>query len=242
MVFRNPQGRLAIKQVDSKTAMKRSLIYLIACVSPAMFGLGLGLLEKTPNQVIHQNVSCPQLGSSPAQEFQVLGTYRWAKGVIVLYSALCPRKNAKGEMQRILGHQVVEREGKSWEISSSDTYRVSRNQHPMEQLIEYGMSQIQEKNGDRYVILYGQFLSPQIAAVEATFDNGQVVRDDGKGKAFALIAAGASHVCELRLLGPDNQLLRQEDLSRPSHLLVPKRLVSDSRLLQAQCLSNYQRL
>ncbi|MDX2240498.1 MAG: hypothetical protein NW224_07435 [Leptolyngbyaceae cyanobacterium bins.302] len=224
-----------------KPAMKRSLIYLTVCVGLAALGSGYALLENTPDQVIHQNVSCPNTGSANVQEFQVLGTYRWAKGVIVLYSALCTTQHPKGGMQRVFGHQVVKREGMNWQISSSDSYSVKRNPHSPEKLIEYGISQAVEKSGDRYTILYGQFLTPKVGTVEATFDNGQVIRADGKGKGFALISAGAANVCELRVLGPDDQLLRREDLSQPKTLLLPKRLISNVAPANRTC-SEFHRL
>jgi hypothetical protein len=157
--------------------------------------------------------------------------------VIVLYSALCA-EDAKGKLQRVLGHQVVKRDGMNWQVSSSDSYSISNPKQASERLIEYGISQAKETNGDRYTILYGQFLTPKVSTIEATFDNGQVLRDDGKSKAFALISGGAASVCELRILGPDNQLLRRENLSRPDSLAVPKRLVNNEpKQLRSRCIS-----
>jgi len=197
--------------------------------------------EMTPDQVIHQSVSCPTTGSANPKEVQILGTYRWKKGVVILYSALCTSNNAFGEMQRVLGHQVVKREGMNWQVSSSDSYSVSNPKKSAEKLIEYGVSQAREESGDRYTILYGQFLNSHVSTVEATFDNGQVLRDEGKGKAFALIAPGAASVCELRVLGPDNQLLRREDLSRPNLFDLPRKLVSQQRQT-SRCLPTSQQL
>ncbi|MDX2229418.1 MAG: hypothetical protein NW220_07255 [Leptolyngbyaceae cyanobacterium bins.349] len=216
--------------------MKRSRPLLIGLVSLVLVGSGYALLKSTPDQVIHQNVSCPTTGGEAPKDVQVLGTYRWAKGVVVLYSALCSGHSVTGELQRVLGHQVVKRNGMNWQVGSSDSYSVSSSKQSAERLIEYGISQAQEKDGDRYTILYGQFLTPQVSTIEATFDNGQVLRDSGQGKAFALIAIGAAHVCDLRILGPDNQLLRREDLSQPNSLTLPKRFVTNSWRSPARCL------
>ncbi|MBF2028541.1 MAG: hypothetical protein IGS48_17550 [Oscillatoriales cyanobacterium C42_A2020_001] len=218
------------------TTMKRSLTFLIGLVSIAATGGSYTLLETTPDQVIHQNVSCPITGTANIQDVEVLSRHRWEKGMIVLYSAVCTTKDTKGRMQRVFGHQVVKRQGMNWQVSSSDSYSISHPQQSSEKLIEYGISQAVEKNaekskedGDRYTILYGQFLTPQVSAVEVTFDNGQVIRDEGEGKAFALISTGAASVCELRILGPDNQLLRKEDLTNPDPLFLPKKLVSHQK-------------
>lgn len=228
--------------------MKRSLTFLIGLVGIAAAGGVYPLLETTPDQVIHQNVSCPIIGSASIRDVEVLSRHRWEKGLIVLYSAVCTTKDTKGRMQRVFGHQVVQRQGMNWQVSSSDSYSVSHPQQSSEKLIEYGISQAVGKNagkpkeqGDRYTILYGQFLTPRVAAVEATFDNGQVIRDDGAGKAFALISTGATRVCELRILGPDNQLLRKEDLTNPDPLFLPKKLVS-SQKHSSQCFPSSRHL
>lgn len=217
--------------------MKRSLTFLLGLVSLAVSGGAYTLLDTTPDQVIHQNVSCPTSGSAAVQDVQVLSRHHWERGLIVLYSAVCTTKDTKNRMQRVFGHQVVKREGMNWQVSSSDSYSISHPQHSSEKLIEYGISQAVEKgkgkdaenSSDRYTILYGQFLTPRVSAVEVTFDNGQVLRDKGEGKAFALISTGAASVCELRILGPDNQLLRKEDLSNPHPLFLPRKLVSNKR-------------
>jgi hypothetical protein len=219
-----------------KQAMKRSLFYLLACIGWVAVVGGYAVTEMMPNQVIHQNISCPTTETADAQEVKVLGTFRWQKGVVVLYSALCSTHNAQDGRQQVLGHQVVRREGINWQISSSDSYSVSNPQQASEKLIEYGVSQAHEQSGDRYTILYGQFLTPHVSTVEATFDNGEVLRADGRGKVFGLISVGAANVCELRILGPDNQLLRREDLSRPNSLFTPKQLVHDQGRSATYCL------
>lgn len=224
-----------------KQAMKRSQIFLIGLISLAVSSGSYALLKLTPDQVIHQNVSCPTAGATDARDVQVLGTHRWAKGVIVLYSALCAQ-DTQGKLQRVFGHQVVKQNGMNWQVSSSDSYRISNPKRPSERLIEYGISQAKETGGDRYTILYGQFLATKVAAVEVTFDNGEVLRDDGTSKAFALISSGAASVCELRVLGSENQVLRRENLSRPNPLELPKRLISDRKQLGSRCLPVSNRL
>lgn len=222
--------------------MKRSGVCLLGCLSLALSGGLYAWLETMPDQVIHQNVSCPTPRSADAKEIQILGTYRWAKGVVVLYSALCSAENPRGGLQRVFGHQVVKRQGMNWQVSSSDSYSVSNPRQSQEKLIEYGISQAQEKGGDRYTILYGQFLTPKVSTIEATFDNGLVLRDSGKGQAFVLIAPEATSVCELRILGSDHQLLRREDLSRPHPLELPRRLVRQHQSLSSRCLPTSQQL
>jgi hypothetical protein len=192
-------------------------------------------LTDTPTWVIHQHVACPTTGEKAVQRFQVLGTHRWAKGVIVLYSAMCPTKDGKASTQRVFGHQVMKRDGMGWQVSSGDSFGMENSpkatdQKTAEQLIDYGVGRSRPEESDRYLILYGQILNPKVTAVEATFNNGQVLRDSGSDGAFALAASDATGICELRILGTDNQILRKDELAKPKPdaTNLPSRLVQDN--------------
>lgn len=205
-------------------------------------------LTDTPTRVIHQHVACPTPGQKAAQGFQVLGTHRWAKGVIVLYSAMCPTNDGKASTQRVFGHQVMKRDGMGWQVSSGDSFGMENSakktdQKTAEQLIDYGMSRSNPEERDRYLILYGQILNPKVGAVEVTFNNGQVLRDSGSDGAFALVAPDATGICELRILGTDNQILRKDELAKPGlePTNLPNRLVQD-KSGSFRCLPTSQQL
>lgn len=206
--------------------MKRWLPCLVGLVSLVAVGYTLVLLADDPNGVVYQNVSCPTLDHTTAKGFQVLSTHRWSKGMVVLYSALCPTQDGKSSMQRVFGHQVVQRNGMSWHVSSSDSYGTGSTPTSPEKLIEYGISRSQSREGDRYTILYGQVLAPKVKAVEATFNNGTVLRQFTVSGSFALLSPGATDICELRILGKDHQILRQKELGSPLNPLLPKNFVS----------------
>jgi hypothetical protein len=148
---------------------------------------------------------------------------------------MCPTKDGKAFTQRVFGHQVMRREGMGWQISSGDSFGMENSpratdQKTAEQLIDYGVSHSRPEESDRYLILYGQILNPKVGAVEVTFNNGQVLRDSGSDGAFALVAPGATGICELRILGTDNQILRKDELAnpKPDSTNLPNRLVKDS--------------
>ncbi|MGI0487047.1 hypothetical protein ACN4EK_16525 [Pantanalinema rosaneae CENA516] len=220
--------------------MKRWLPCFAGLVALGIVGYALVLLADNPSGVIYQHVSCPTLDHTKAKGFQVLSTHRWSKGMVVLYSALCPTQDGKSSLQRVFGHQVVQRNGMSWHVSSSDSYGTGRTPTSPEKLIEYGISRSQSQEGDRYTILYGQVLTPKVKAVEATFNNGMVLQQRTVNGSFALLSPDATDICELRILGKDNQILRQKELGRPLSPLVPKSLVSHDRV-KHRCLpvSNY---
>lgn len=209
--------------------MKRWLPCLGGLVSLVSVGYALVLLADNPSGMIYQNVSCPTLDHTKAKGFQVLSTHRWSKGMVVLYSALCPTKDGKSSLERVFGHQVVQRNGMSWHVSSSDSYGTGSTPSSPEKLIEYGISRSLSREGDRYTILYGQVLAPKVRAVEATFNNGRVLRQSTVSGSFALLSPGATDICELRIIGKDQQILRQKELGSPINPLLPKNLVSQGR-------------
>jgi hypothetical protein len=178
----------------------------------------------TPTKVVYQFASCPTGHNQKAESVQVLGTHRWARGVVVLYSALCSSGDRKTTLKRIVGHEMIERQGRQWHVSGGDSYRVERSSR--EKLIDYRLGISQGVGGDRYAILYGQFLSPKVKTVEATFNNGEILRHQGDAEAFVMVAPGATTICELRILGEDNKILRQENLTRPDPAHQPKTSVS----------------
>jgi hypothetical protein len=228
--------------------MKQLLTCLAGLLMVSTTGCVYAWLADSPARVIHQNVACPTTGQKAAEGFQVLGTHRWSKGVIVLYSAICPTTDSKAATQRVFGHQVMKRDGMGWQVSSGDSFGMensakSTDQKTAEQLIDYGVSRSQTEASDRYLILYGQILNPKVAAVEVTFNNGQVLRDQGIDGAFALVAPNATGICELRILGTDNQILRKDELGkpRPDSTNLPNKLVKDHPA-SFGCLPNSQKL
>ncbi len=213
--------------------MKRLLPFSLELIALATLSCTIAaFLSTAPSDVIAQTVSCSTDGKAKAERFKVLSTHAWSQGVIVLYSALCPTNDgashngsndAKALMQPVFGHKVMRRNGNTWQVSSTGSYGVETASVPSEQFVTYGISRSQNQsaftrasvNEEHYAILYGQVLQPKVLAVEATFDNGKTLRDETHNGSFVLISAGATGVCELRVLGLDNQILRQEKLTVP---------------------------
>ncbi|XHX77989.1 MAG: hypothetical protein RBJ76_26740 [Stenomitos frigidus ULC029] len=195
--------------------MKRLLISALGLVALTTSGCALSsFLTITPKSVVEQAVSCPT--KPKAERFKVLSTQLSSQGVIVLYSAFCPTSNGA---QQVFGHQVVKRNGMTWQVSGSGSYGAESESAPSARLVEYGISHAATqhskktaKSEEPYTLLYGRALKPQVVAVEATFNNGKTVRDVSRNGVFALFSAGATSVCELRVLGTDSQILRREEL------------------------------
>jgi hypothetical protein len=187
--------------------------------------------------VVERTVSCPTKAKPKAERFQVLSTQESSQGVIVLYSAFCPTNDGA---QQVFGHKVVRRNGMTWHVSGSGSYGAENEPAPSARLVEYGISHAltqrptttAAQNEEPYTLLYGRALKPQVVAVEATFNNGKTVRDESRNGVFALFSAGATGVCELRVLGADNQILRREDFVVRKPFSLSKRAT--------QCLPSQQ--
>lgn len=199
--------------------MKRLLIGITGLIGLIASSCALSLLATAiPKDLILQGVVCPNNSDVKAENFRVISTQRWSQGIVVLYSARCPVEDRKASMQWVFGHKLVKRNGISWEISGSQSYNSSATSGKPEKLIDYRISKSMKQDGDRYTVVYGQSLKPKVAMVEATFDNGQILRDHSNNGTFALVAAGATGVCEVRVLGADHQILQQEDLVIPKQV------------------------
>lgn len=220
--------------------MKRLLTCSIGLLALATSSCALAsFLSIAPKDLLDQTVSCPTGDQAKAEGFKVLSTQTWSQGVVVLYSALCPVRNDRANvtMQPVFGHKVVKRNGSTWQVSGSGSYGTEAGTVPSQQLVEYGISRslnakASTQPGERYTILYGRVLQPKVAAVEATFDNGKILRGRSSNGVFAILSAGATGVCELRVLGADNQILQQEDF------VIPRQFAQMVRSTQCLPLSH----
>lgn len=217
--------------------MKRLLVIaLIGACGLAGSGVALSLLAAMPpEKVVRQGFSCPPTGDAGTGNFQILRTIRWEDGAVVLYRSLCPSKGHSA-MQRVFGYQVIGRNGIQWELKGNGSYGSDTPPPEPEKLVEYGIGKSQSTGKDRYMIVYGQALTGRVTAIEATFDTGEVVYSRARDNVFALMAPGATQICELRVIGRYNQILRRDDLT------VTKQPTAQKRKWSQRCWQNLMRL
>jgi hypothetical protein len=186
-------------------------------------GYALSLMAtQPPEEMVRQNFACPNK-QLPVSSFQVLGRVKWQKGTIVLFRALCPTtKEEHPVMQRIFGYRLAQRQGMHWQLNGKGSFGSITPFPEAKKLVEYGIGQPKHKAREPYTIVYGQTLTSKVVAVEATFDNGKLINVSPQNGAFALLAPGASRICELRVIGTDNQILRRDDLTTDRRQNKPK--------------------
>ncbi|NJR51745.1 MAG: hypothetical protein HC780_21345 [Leptolyngbyaceae cyanobacterium CSU_1_3] len=183
-------------------------------------GYTFSLVAATPEEALRRPFSCPGQPNVEAKSFQVLTTRKWDKGVVAVYRGVCPNYDRpsfvseKKDTVQMLSYRAVKRIGMEWHLSSSGSHRqaLKKSQTDASTLIDYGVSHSSGKKIEKHTVLYGQVLSPQVSAIEATFNNGKTLRDESPDGMFALVARGATGVCDIRVLGYDNQILQREEL------------------------------
>lgn len=190
--------------------MRRLILPLIGLLALFTSSCSSERVAATPEQVVRQNNLC-SLPTTPAQDFRVLGTRQWSQGVVVLYSAICPSSDRKQAPPQIFGYSVLVSKGSGWEQIGNDSaeFFLDRPQLPPEELVWYGSSNYSNNKGETYALTYGKVLSPEVAAVEITFDNGKILRDEATNGVFVLISPGANHSCQMRVLGKNDKILRR---------------------------------
>jgi hypothetical protein len=66
-------------------------------------------------------------------------------------------------------------------------------------------------DNDRYLIVYGQVRTPDVAAVEILLSSGATARDAVAGQVFAFDLLPTEDVCEIRALGENGTLIERYD-------------------------------
>jgi hypothetical protein len=145
-----------------------------------------------------------------ANNFQVLGKRSWRDGVVVLYTTTDPWNPA----QDTIGYAFGKQQRGSWQVRASSSGR-SAVPLPANRRVDYGAG-IGFDQVEPFFIVYGRALAPDVAAVEATFSNGQTVRDTANDKVFALVTPMKPQAvipCALRVFNPQNQVVEQFPLA-----------------------------
>jgi hypothetical protein len=185
--------------------MRRLLVGFLSLAGLTLGGVVLAAGYPIPKELLHQSITCPTSQFLVAQGIQLLETQRWQNGVIALYSASCPSKKHKGT-ERVMAYRILRREGMNWFAEGSDAHKM-KSKPTGKQLAQSNVSYTQDPQGSPYTVLYGQIYSSKVTAIEAAFDNGKTIRTNSSSGLFSLVVPQALQVCEIRMLGADNQIL-----------------------------------
>jgi hypothetical protein len=211
-LFGFPKGQQMNTDQVEKIKMKRLALATVGVLLCLASGYSLNRfvlgIEATVSQELG-NICSPQ---TVAEDFRLLGSRKRSHKTIVVYRVNCHTKNRfPPETKNQLGYKIVARKGIGWQLVGGGEHLEVLPQSPGE-LVQYGTSR-NPNHQDRQAIIYGEILSPTVAAVEATFDNDKTLHDKGKGGIFVLAIPEAVGPREVRVLGTNGQTLQRDNKS-----------------------------
>ncbi len=192
--------------------MAKRYVLLLGLLAVGLLSGGCGVSpgSMTPEDAVRQETlsHVPNLAA-----FKVLGTRASERGTVVIYTYIMSGPNQ--EPTPMIGFRLVNRTlWGSWEVTAGSAGN-SSEPPSSENMISYATSGIHGGQfGGDLSIVYGRVLWDQVRAVDATFDNGQTIRDEAADGAFALFTPSRAVACELRVLGAEGKVLRTIDLAR----------------------------
>ena len=164
-----------------------TMLGIAGCSSP----LGTLRLDEAVRQQVDD-------GAANVHDFAVQRTRMWEDKTIVLYSSAT---NPTGRLEiPEFGYALVQRQGIGWTVDR----RVSFGGTPVPPLVAYSTDQL-----DTTLLIFGKVTGEAVAAVEVTFDTGEVVRDEADDNVFALFSKHSTQLRELRVLGANGQVLQR---------------------------------
>lgn len=147
------------------------------------------------------------IGSPDIKNLRVHGTRPMPhNGRLVLYSADCSPADRRAVATQVFSYALVTPRGPFWETTGISARFEGSGQATDANLVAYDT---RGNHGEGYAIVFGWVTSPRVAAVEASFDNGQIRRDGVIDGVFALTNFDAHAVCELRVVDSNDRVLER---------------------------------
>ncbi|MFQ4136620.1 hypothetical protein PGN35_009890 [Nodosilinea sp. PGN35] len=166
-----------------------------------------------PQQVVSQ---CPA-GTTPGA-VELLGSRQEQGRAIVLYRTTCSGADPDDPYQNyeLLGDSVFARVGGLWQLQGAGAVarnvdERSRAEAEADYIDLIGSTVRQSPLHPTIKTLRGRIHSPAVRAVEVVLENGTTLRDEGTDSIYAIFIPANQSPREVRVVGEDNQILRQEN-------------------------------
>lgn len=144
--------------------------------------------------------------------FAVQGKRPWKSGWIIIYTSSCPGNSSTGNPFEAVGYTFVDLRNLKWYAYSSSWAGSPEPLDPAH-YVEIGSNSGGGSDAtSNFSIVYGRVLTQEVATIEVTFEDRHTQRDQPKNGIFAVVTPGVLKACELRLFGPDGNLLHERDL------------------------------
>ncbi|WP_035992606.1 hypothetical protein [Leptolyngbya sp. KIOST-1] len=184
--------------------------WLVVGCTPNRFLSPEDLLD--PERIVSQ---CPE--GTTAGEVELLGSRQEQGRAIVLYRTTCAGADLDDPYQNydLLGSSIFAWRGWQWQLqgTGSAAWNVderSRAEAEAGYIDLMGSTTTRSPLHSTIQILFGRIHSPAVAAVEVVLGNGQILRDEGTNDFYAIFIPANQSPQAVRVVGQDNQILRQE--------------------------------
>lgn len=142
-------------------------------------------------------------GTPQLADFRIHRTLPWSDGTAVFYTV----RDVSDDRSDQVGYIIFERTLFGWKPQETGVFIRPANSVTPEQHIEYVSGGGQQRNAN-YALVVGRVLDPQVAIIEATLDNKEVLRDTPTDNVFAFLSEKAHAVCEIRLFKVDGKVIQ----------------------------------
>jgi hypothetical protein len=187
-----------------------------------LLGLGSGCgqiqLQGAPDPFVAVQRLNQQQGNNGAQ---ILGSRQLPNEQVAIFFSQT-QLPGPGVLQgsETFGYHVLARESDGlWYTRGSGAMTMAVGSEAAEPVIYVEGSAPGGPNSQDRSFLYGRFLSADVAAVEVSLANGEILREEAAGGdgLFALLSTPGMPFCELCIIGGDDQVLRRDKLNPPAN-------------------------
>lgn len=182
------------------------LILALLLTAGISAGCGNSIGAMTPEAAVQR------VGFGSLPDAQIVGVRYLGDYALVLYTQV--DRSASGQQMFNLGYTFVGRTPNGWRAENNGAMGVGGLPDPAE-ILQYSVGSTQTPNGTRSLV-FGRALDPQIASVEAVFDDGRTARDEVTNGVFAVVMTGAEAACALRSFDAQGA-----EVPLPEHVATP---------------------
>lgn len=146
-----------------------------------------------------------QTGRAPLTNYEPLAQRDIGNGLVVVVHRYVEAATPERPATPWFGYGVAEQTDNGWFSPSSGAVGLDPPP-PAGNLVMHSIGYTGYQTDRSFI--YGETLAPEVAAVEATFNTGQILRDEADDGVFVLAAPRNATSAELRVLRQDGTVLR----------------------------------
>jgi hypothetical protein len=158
--------------------------------------------NRSPQAAVQRGL---QIGRASITKHELLGQRDIGNGLVVVVHRYVEAATPERPATPWFGYGVAQQTDNGWFSPGTGAVELAPPP-PAGNLVIHGVGYTGYQTDTRFV--YGQTLAPEVTAVEALFNTGQVLRDEADDGAFVLAAPKNATSTELQVIGQDGAVVR----------------------------------